>query len=131
LLSKAHARWFVTTLVATVVALSILADSGLSTRRVVTGTVVEFHAGEWISVVNDTTDPTGLRIALRDTTAYQGREHEFVDPVGIKPGVRVSVWYRSVGERRPVADTVLVLLDSAKPLSWLAGDSRADSLHRL
>jgi hypothetical protein len=34
------------------------------------------------------------------------------DPRGIKPGIRVTVWYRSVGERRPVADKVSVIPDA-------------------
>jgi hypothetical protein len=56
------------------------------------------------------TDPGGIQIALRATTEYEGREHDAVlDPVAIKPGVRVTIWYRSLWERRPVADKVRVL----------------------
>jgi hypothetical protein len=40
---------------------------------------------------------------LREMTAIDG------DPALIKRGVRVTVWYRSVAERRPVADKVRVL----------------------
>jgi hypothetical protein len=42
-------------------------------------------------------------IALRKTTAFDG------DPALITPGLRVTVWYRSVAERRPVADRVRVV----------------------
>jgi hypothetical protein len=89
--------------------LLIMAENGRSSQRVVTGTVIGSRADEWISVVNDTTDPTGLRIVIRDTTAYERVEHEFADPAVIGPGARVTVWYRSVGERHPVADKVRVL----------------------
>jgi hypothetical protein len=44
-----------------------------------------------------------LPVALRETTAYEG------DPAAIKPGIRVTVWYRSVGERRLLADKVRML----------------------
>jgi hypothetical protein len=58
--------------------------------------------------------PRGVEIALRETV-YDG------DPADIKGGVRVTVWYRSVGERRPVADIVRVLGDprpaTASPLA--------------
>jgi hypothetical protein len=88
------------------VVLSALADSG-ATRGVVTGTVTEFLANEWIAVRNESTDPTGVRIALRETTAYEG------SPAAIELGVRVTVSYRYVGEARPVADKVRVLPDAA------------------
>ena len=43
-----------------------------------------------MSVANETTDPMGFRIALRETV-YEG------DPAAIKPGVRVTVWYQERG----------------------------------
>jgi hypothetical protein len=47
-------------------------------------------------VESDATDPGGIRITLRATTAYEGREHDAVlDPVVLEPGGRVTVWYRS------------------------------------
>jgi hypothetical protein len=93
---------FIASLVAAFVVLSVFADSGRSTQRVSTGIVAEFHAGEWMLVVNE-----GMRlpVALRDTT-YEG------SPVDIKPGMRVTVWYRGVAERRPVADKVRLLADA-------------------
>jgi hypothetical protein len=95
-------RAFVASLVVAFVAASALGDRG-RVQRVVTGTVGEYVAGERISVANETTDPTGVQIALRETTAIEG------DPALIKPGVRVTVWYRNVAERRPLADKVRVL----------------------
>ena len=83
--------------------LSALADRR-APQRIVSGTIREFVAGEWLSVAAYTTD---LPITLRETTAYEGR------PAAIKPGARVTVWYRSVGERRFVADKVRVLPDTA------------------
>jgi hypothetical protein len=99
-------RAFMASLVVVFVVLSVLADSR-ATQRIVTGTIGEFEVGEWMSVANETTDPMGFQIALRETTAYEG------SPAVIKPGVRVTVWYRSVAERRPVADKVRVLADAA------------------
>lgn len=107
-------RAFMASLVVAFVVLSVLIDSGASTQVVVTGTVAEFQAGEWISVVNEQADPRGFPIALRDTTVYEGREHDSaIVPAAIKPGVRVTVWYRSVAERRLVADKVRVLANAA------------------
>ena len=100
-------------LVVAFVVLSVLIDSGASAQVVVTGTVAEFQAGKWISVVNEQTDPSGFPIALRDTTVYEGRQHSAIVPAAIRPGVRVTVWYRSVAERRVVADKVRVLTDAA------------------
>jgi hypothetical protein len=45
---------------------------------------------------------------LRKTTAFEG------DPA-IEPGIRVTVWYRSAAERRPIADRVRVLPGGVEP----------------
>jgi ribosomal protein S17 len=74
------------------------------TRRVVTGTVVKFKAGESIAVITEGVEPHP--IALRETI-YEGSS------VAIRVGTRVTVWYRFVGESRPVADKVRVLPDAA------------------
>jgi hypothetical protein len=42
-------------------------------------------------------------LALRRHTVYEG------DASTIKVGVRVTVWYRNVGERRPVVEKVRML----------------------
>jgi hypothetical protein len=97
---------FIASLVVALVVASALADRGRA-QRVVTGTVAEYVAGEWISVANETTDPMGFQIALRATAAFEG------DPALIKPGTRVTVWYRSAAERRPLADKVRVLTEAA------------------
>jgi hypothetical protein len=90
---------FIASLAASFVVLSELADRG-APRSVLTGTVVNLEAGAWIAVANYSTEPGGVRIVIRDTTVYEGH---------VAPGVRVTVWYRSVGERRPVADVIRVL----------------------
>jgi hypothetical protein len=95
-------RALVASLVVAFVVASALGDRR-RVQRVFTGTVGEYVAGERISVANETTDATGVQIALREMTAIDG------DPALIKRGVRVTVWYRSVAERRPVADKVRVL----------------------
>ena len=97
---------FVASLVIALVAASALSDRG-GVQHIVTGTVGEYIAGERISVANETTDPTGVQIALTNTTAFEG------EPALIKPGVRVTIWYRNAGERRPLADKVRVLPDAA------------------
>ena len=99
---------FMASLVVAFVVVSALADRG-RVQRVVTGTVGAYVAGERITVANETTDPMGFQIALRDTTAYEG------DPAAIKPGIRVTVWYRSAAERRPLADKVRVVPHAATP----------------
>jgi hypothetical protein len=66
---------------------------------------------EAFAVVNDTADPTGLQIVVCDTTVYERGEHVSVHPGVIGSGARVIVWYRSVGERHPVADRVRILLE--------------------
>jgi hypothetical protein len=98
-------RAFVASLGIAFVVLSALAYHG-APQRIVTGTIRKVEAGEWLSVANYTTDPTGFQIALRKTTDYEG------SPAAIKPGARVTVWYRSVGERRFVADKVRVFADA-------------------
>jgi len=98
-------RAFLATLFVAFVLLSLPADRGAAGQRVITGTVIEWQVAELISVANQQTDPGGVRIALRKTV-YE------CDPRAIKPGIRVTVWYRSVGERRSVADKVRVLNDA-------------------
>jgi len=58
-----------------------------------------------IAVASEQTDPGGVRFALRDTV-LDG------DPRAIKPGVPVSVLYRLVGERWPVAIEVRMHVNS-------------------
>ena len=68
----------------------------------VTGTIAEWHAGEGIAVRRDRYPP-GLAMTLRPNTVYEG------DTSTIKVGVRVTVWYRNVSERRLVVEKVRVL----------------------
>ena len=93
-------------------ALSAVADNGAmfvglsvpsrDTPWSVTGTVTEWRAGESIAV-GRRQNPKGFALALRHDTVYEG------DISTIKPGVRVTVWYRNVGERRLVVKKVQVL----------------------
>lgn len=96
-------RMFIALLAVAFVVLSVLADRGPSTQRVATGTVAEVHAGEWMLVAYP---GVRLPVALRETTTYEG------NPADLKPGIRVTVWYRGVAERRPVADRVRVPADA-------------------
>ena len=93
-------------------ALSAVADksamfAGLSlvsrdTPWSVTGTITDWHAGDTIAVGSDQ-NLRGFPLALRANTVYEG------DPSTIKMGVRVTVWYRNVSERRLVVEKVRVL----------------------
>ena len=99
-------RAFLATLFVAFVVLSLIADRGKARQRVMTGTVIEWQRAEsFVVATQDTAARGGFRFSLRET-AYER------DPRTIKPGSRVTVWYRSVGERRPVADKVSVLLDA-------------------
>ena len=111
LISKPHRTMrtfgaFIASVLVAFIVLSVFADSGRSTQSVATGTVAEVHAGEWMLVADQ-----GMRVhvALRETTVYEG------NPAAIKPGIRVTVWYRGVAERRPVADKVRMLADARTP----------------
>jgi hypothetical protein len=95
---------FITTTAVAFVVISALGDRRGTPQSRMAGTVLEFHPGEWLSFTNEQTDPTGIRITLRDTTVYEG--------AAIEPGAVVTVWYRSVAERRPVADKVHVISKS-------------------
>jgi hypothetical protein len=108
-MSTRHPRGYFACLLVAIVLVSALVDSARPSEGRVSGTVVEYRSGEWISVANQTTDPEGIAIALGDATFYTSQEHASAEPVVIKPGTRVTVWYRFVYERRPVADTVHVL----------------------
>lgn len=101
-------RAFVASLLVAFVVLSALTDRHVP-QRIVTGTIRESEAGEWLSVAVYSTDPKGFPITLRETTAYEG------SGAVVKTGARVTVWYRSIGERRFVADKVRVLADEATP----------------
>jgi hypothetical protein len=98
-------RMFIAMLAVGFVVLSVLAERR-STQHVATGTVAEVHAGEWMLVAYP---GVRLPIALRETTTYEG------NPADLKPGIRVTVWYRGVAERRMVADRVRVLADARTP----------------
>jgi hypothetical protein len=99
----------ITSLLLVIALLFILSDEGESEQRALTGSVSEFHAGLSIRVTNEQTDPTGVQIALRHGTVYEnGEDDAAVTARAITPGVRVTVWYRTVGERRPIADRVRV-----------------------
>ncbi len=107
--------------VAFVILLSALAERPATQHATMTGIVAEFEAGQRLTIVSDRIaleklddqgDQTfGLQIHLTPTTTY----HSASDPIVIKRGARVYVWYRSVsGESRLVADKVL-LFEDAKP----------------
>src|SRR5262245_41122298 len=95
-------RAFMASLVVGIVVLSALVYRG-APQQMVTGTITEFEAGRWIAVASEQTGLRGYRIRLRETTAYEG------NPDALRTGARVTIWWRSVGEGRFVADKVRVL----------------------
>ena len=97
-------RAFIASLIVAFVVLSVLADRGRSIQRIATGSVAEVYAGEWLSVASE---GTRLQVRLTGTTSYED------DVSDIRPGARVTVWYRFVGERRPVADKVRLSGDAS------------------
>ena len=107
-------RWTTARVMAALVVaivLSVVVDHAVEMPHSVTGTLVEFHAGEFLAIVNDQFEPHAM--ALRERTTYESeRSHGVVDPTIIEPGMQATVWYRNVGERRMVVDRVRVLEDS-------------------
>lgn len=95
-------KHFMASVLVAFVLLSALAYEG-APQRVVTGTIRESKTREWLTVATHTMEPKGFPIALRKTTIYEGNHS------ALKPGNRVTVWYRGVGERHFVADRVRVL----------------------
>ena len=91
---------FVIALVVAFVLLSLVADKGATGERIVTGTVTEWRPAEYLAVANSHSGP--FRVSLRKTL-YERDTHD------MHSGVRVTVWYRNVGERNLVADRVRVL----------------------
>ena len=73
----------------------------MSEQQVFSGTVREWKAGESITVASDQTDPAGFTARLHKTR-YEGRTDQ------IAKGSNVTIWYRIVGESRPVVDKVRV-----------------------
>ena len=85
----------------TLVAIPLLLDLPKGEQHVFTGTVREWNAGESITVASEQTGPAGFTARLRNTR-YEGP----ADQIGT--GSSVTIWYRIVGESRPVVDKVRV-----------------------
>lgn len=95
-------------LLVALVVVSLVAEIGVSQPTVLTGSVVEWEPGQLIAIwPGEQYDRRGLQFVLRDTK-WEG------DPEAIEPGVRVSVWYKSVQERQRVAVKVRVLASPSK-----------------
>jgi len=92
---------FIVALVFAFVGISHIADKSAGGQRNVTGTVRTWKAGEFMTIARQSADP-GFEVGLRRNTMFDGDE-------AIQPGVRVTVWYRNLGDRRLIADRVMVL----------------------
>ncbi len=84
-------------------ALVLLASSREAPQQTIEGTVLALDGRASLTVVNEQTDPTGMVFILRDTR-YERLE-------ALRDAVRVKVWCRAIGERRPVASRVHVLAE--------------------
>ena len=107
---------FVLSLAVTFVGMSLVADKGAlfvgvhflpEKPRGFTGIITEFRPNAIIRVANQHNE-AGLLLALRRDTVYDGH------PGTLKPGVRVTVWLRNIGERRLAAERVRVLDDGTR-----------------
>jgi len=78
----------------------VLAGSTRAPLHQIEGTVV-IAAGHSLTVVNEQTDPTGVEFPMG---GVRFEPHE-----ALKPGAHVRVWYRLVGDRRPIVDRVRVV----------------------
>ena len=65
----------------------------------ITGTVRDWQPGEFISVTRWPDDLVGITFSLRNAV-YDDESRS------IRSGSRVTVWYKMVGERRPLASRV-------------------------
>ena len=72
-------------------------------QRELTGTIAAWRPGEFITLARDS---GAITVTLRNTV-YDGDS-------ALEPGARVRVLYRSIGERRFVADHVRVITDTAR-----------------
>jgi len=79
----------------------VLAGSTRAPLHHIEGTVVAIAARHSLTVVNEQTDPTGVEFLLGGARI---ESHE-----ALTPGAHVRVWYRLVGERRPIVDRVRVV----------------------
>jgi hypothetical protein len=66
--------------------------------RAITGTVRDWQPGQSISVLRGPDDPVGITFSLRNAV--------YDDSAAIRLGGRVTVWYKTVGERRLLASRV-------------------------
>lgn len=94
---------FIAALVVAFFVASGVADRGTG-RSVLTGTIGDIRAGEWIVVTSEQTGPPGVRILLIENTKYEGGS------AAMRVGAQVTVWYRGSGNGRPTADKVRVLV---------------------
>ena len=91
-----------TALLSLLVTLWLFSNAGAARSRTMTGTVVDWQFGQSIAISSGGTGPDGFRFRVRETV-FEG------DATSIRPGVRVTVWYKMLGERYPVAAKVRVL----------------------
>lgn len=96
-----RSRRFAVALLLLVLGLSLLVERSARRQRTFTGTVREWRAGESITIVTEQTGLPGFTARLRNTR-FEGQRDQ------IAAGTNVTIWYRMVGESRPVADKVRI-----------------------
>ena len=72
------------------------------------GVVTDYEPGEWMAVDPDLESYSPIILTIRNRTKFEGNR------LLLQPGVRVVVFYRSVAERRPVAERVRILAVDGK-----------------
>jgi hypothetical protein len=101
----------VVTVVVSVLALAFWSSHIVDQPNVITGMILEFHAGNWLSISSEQVEP--FPMALGGATKYEDhKSHPLTELSSIRSGMRATVWYRNVGERRLVVDKVRVLEDA-------------------
>jgi hypothetical protein len=115
---NSHIWAFITALAVAFVVVSALADRGATVDRDVTGNIIRFEPGQWLYISFARTNPSWapLRIALNETTIFEGPDQVSFDPAAFRPGMKVKVWYRSTtGDRIRWAEKVRVVTEATRP----------------
>ena len=81
----------------------LLQERNSDSDRALIGVVTRVTADS-ITVLNDQTDPAGLVLSLQAIVRADGAY-----PARIETGSRIAVWYKSVGDPRPIARRIVVV----------------------
>ena len=71
-------------------------------KGAIAGHVGDYVPGESILVISDMENFSDVRITIRDSTRFN------VSPTLIKLGTPITIYYRRMAERHPIADRVII-----------------------